>query len=403
MTSLTRRQMLALGGASMLPASASLAASESVVLNPSSTNLSSTADRMISYRFQERMWQTADGAYHVIINRGALSPAGSLVLNSSQDGGVTWVAAATIANTNGTSTLDGFLSGNKLVMAFSTSSGGISFATFDYNPTTKKWTRRRTDVVYTDPSQLALNPAIALDATGALWCAYVTQDRATADCGIHMAQRPAGSMVWSDTGLTFGLVDAAGIERSARPWPIPGGMGLLYTVYEKIFWATRQDGAPSGDPWNTTTIFTSLPPFDPDPYGGHFSIVTDAAGNMHMVTPDDGRALYFRYSALTQAWEAPRTVQGAVGVGYVQMAVVDGRLMMIANSVTRGEVYQSADFGVNWVNSHSLVHPAPSGTIAYSPPRLEMASSSTGPAPVLQLFTDAKLFRLMRFSVPTIP
>lgn len=375
-----------------------------VDLTPTATSLSSTADRMISYRFQERMWQTADGRYHLVINRGALSPPGSLVMYSSGDGGLTWTQQFVIGDTNGTSTCDGYLSGNQLALSFSTSAGAIAFGTWRYDPATQAWSRRRVDTVYADPAQLAFNPAVAADATGALWLAYVTQDRSTSVAAIRLAQRPASSQAWADTGLLFGDVDDQGIQRSARPWPIPGGMGLLYTVREKIFWATRSDGAQPSTPWTTSTLFVAEPPFDPDPYGGHFSLVHDAANNLHMVTPDKGKALYFRFDFAAQQWQPPRTVNGANGVGYVQMARVDGTLVMIANSATRGEVFQSTDQGLNWTRPYSLTHPAPSGTIAYSPPRLEMAgTSSGGPAPVLQLFTDGKLFRLMQFSVPAQP
>ena len=37
------------------------------------TDLTSSTERMISYRHQEHLWQTADGAYHLVFNRGALS------------------------------------------------------------------------------------------------------------------------------------------------------------------------------------------------------------------------------------------------------------------------------------------------------------------------------------------
>lgn len=372
-------------------------------LTPTVTSLTSTADRMISYRFQERMWQTSDGRYHLMINRGALSPAGSLVMYSSGDGGVTWTQQFVVTDTNATSTCDGFLGGNQLNLAFSTSSGAIAFGTWRYDSTTGTWARRRVDTVYSDAAQLALNPAVAADSTGALWLAYVTQDRSSLVAAIRLARRPPSSVTWAGTGLVFGDVDNLGLERSARPWPIPGGMGLLYTVREKIFWATRSDGALASTPWATTTLFVAQPPYDPDPHGSHFSFVNDAANNLHLVTPDKGRALYFRFDFATQQWQPPRTVNGASSVGYVQMARVGDRLVMIANSATRGEVFQSADLGLTWTRPYSLTHPEPTGTISYSPPRLEMASFSTGPAPVMQLFTEGKVFKLMQFSVPVQP
>lgn len=61
------------------------------VINSESTNLSGDSELMISYRHQERMWQTADGGLHLVVNRGTSPGNPALVLNSSFDGGVTWI------------------------------------------------------------------------------------------------------------------------------------------------------------------------------------------------------------------------------------------------------------------------------------------------------------------------
>ena len=71
-----------------------------------STDLYSSSERMISYRHQEHMWQTADGALHLVINRGTLTPAPGLALYCSFDGGSTWLLmqALPIPTTNPCST-----------------------------------------------------------------------------------------------------------------------------------------------------------------------------------------------------------------------------------------------------------------------------------------------------------
>ena len=69
------------------------------------TTLASTADRMISYRCQNHMWQTADGATHAIINRGPGLAGQSLALFSTFDGGATWInSGVSLPRSNGSST-----------------------------------------------------------------------------------------------------------------------------------------------------------------------------------------------------------------------------------------------------------------------------------------------------------
>jgi hypothetical protein len=53
------------------------------------TAITSSADRMISYRCQDHMWHTADGATHVMLNTGVVGGGPSLQLFSTFDGGPT--------------------------------------------------------------------------------------------------------------------------------------------------------------------------------------------------------------------------------------------------------------------------------------------------------------------------
>jgi len=57
-----------------------------IAIKATTTNLASSNERMISYRHQQHLVQTADGALHLLLNRGTLSPGPGLSLFSSFDG-----------------------------------------------------------------------------------------------------------------------------------------------------------------------------------------------------------------------------------------------------------------------------------------------------------------------------
>ena len=48
-----------------------------------------------------------------------------------------------------------------------------------------------------------------------------------------------------------------------------------------------------------------------DPYGCHFSVVTDAAWNMHVLSVDGGAIVYSRYLLADKSWST-RTITGTL-------------------------------------------------------------------------------------------
>ena len=81
------------------------------------TNLRSSAEDIISNRFQKHSWITTDGKAHLLINVGSSSNA--LELHSS-GGAVTWFKQATIPNSARTSQGDGTLVDSRLYVVYST-------------------------------------------------------------------------------------------------------------------------------------------------------------------------------------------------------------------------------------------------------------------------------------------
>lgn len=380
----------------------------------SATTLVSDADRMISYRHQNHMWQTNDGATHAIINGGTLTgPNASLTLYSSFDSGNSWVAMLTLANTGTYSTSDGVLSNGDLALAYSTIEGEILFSVAHYDSVQKTWTLVKTETVFNSSDLAGINPAIAIDSLGTIWCAFVSQGLIPSNSGynIKLVQRTSDGTGWQDTGLIFGPTDNVNItspfgpERSARPVVLSNGVGMVYTVHQDMFWAYRANGWPTNQPWIGQTLFTSAPPYDVDPYQSHFSIVADNQNNLHMATVDHGRLLYSRFVNYTQAWNPVRVLTNDIKATYPQATWALGTLAIFYNGNAAVRVIQSADKGTTFTLTNILTHePAPAGsTLDYSNPRIETPGLAFNPIPVLQQYVDGATQKAMYFAVPVSP
>lgn len=388
----------------LLVAAAAANAQDPVAVPGTPSNVTSSVDRMISYRFQEHMWQTDDGATHLMVNRGAMSSRGALTLYTSFDNGATWSAKAVIPKTDYTSTADGVMDGNELRLVYSDAAGAIMSALLRYDPVTVKWSqvKIKSPVVFSDPAVLALSPGLGVDARGTMWCAFAVQDRTTLVSDLRVSARTARAARWVDTGQRIGEAGTGDlIQRSAKPIRRPGGMGLLASVAEKLIWATRPDSAPVSAAWSAATFFTSEPPYDSDPFGGHFSLIDDTRHNLHLITPDKGRPLYFRFDDATQTWAPPVVAGGAFGTGYVQATRSGESIVLVANHLFEQAVYRSDDYGLSFALTHRLVHPD-SGVppVIDSPPRMETPAVSRGPVPLVQQYQDGAVQKLLWFEIP---
>lgn len=284
------------------------------------TGLTSDNERMISYRHQDHLWQTADGALHLVINRSTQEPWLGLALFSSLDGGVNWVFQRSFANTDRVSLADGFLRGVDLAVAYQAVDGNVIFTQLRYDAGTRAGSEWLAETAYASPVLGAINPAVAVDEQGTIWCAFVARDRVTGDLNVRIVARVSGTSAWLDTGQVFGPTDRMSIERSARPVPIPGGMGLLYTVRENSYWATRDNAMPTESAWNGGLLFTRSPvPRLADPYASHFSVVADPSGNLHLAINDNFDVLYLKWSAATAQWPVAKQVDDTRKVVYMQM------------------------------------------------------------------------------------
>jgi hypothetical protein len=239
-------------------------------------------------------------------------------------------------------------------------------------------------------------------AAGRLRCAFVARDRVTDDVNVRLIARVANTGVWSDPGLVFGPSDHRSIERSARPVRIPGGMGLVYTVRENTYWATRSDASAVDSAWTVGHLFARTPvPSYTDPYASHFGVVADTSGNVHLVTNENYNVLYFKWNAASGKWSAPKHVDDARNVVYMQVGISNGKLV-IAFSVQRGRglVVVSPDLGesfVPWVET-VLTKAVPGAN--FNTARVEMPTVSSGNLALLQQYAIYATQTLMSWRIP---
>lgn len=367
------------------------------------TDLSSSNERVISYRHQQHLVQTADGALHLVLNRGTLTPGPGLSLYSSFDGGTTWLFMQNFASTDDKSTADTVLVGDDLSVAYHTLDNKLMFTRLHYDSLLKTWTPLLLEQAYASGQWAALNPTLAIDDLGTVWIGFNAKGRFNALGNLRVINRVGGGNVWTDPGLVFGPTDKQAVERSARPVRIPGGIGMVWTVHEVTYWSKRANGLPDNSPWSQSTIYTGVPAGQiDDPYASHFNVTADDSGGLHLISVENFDVLYFRYSSASDSWSAPQIIDDTRKVAYAQMGLVNGRLGT-AYSVQRakGTLTLSGDLGSTWTNYADLNMISIGPGINLNTARIEVPTRSTGATmPILQQYEDNGTQRLMIFKVP---
>ena len=365
------------------------------------TDLTSNAELMISYRHQERMWQTPDGSLHLIINRGTLRPNPGLTLYSSYDGGTSWIAKASLARTNRNSTVDGELDGTLLSVVYGDASGGISFAQLSYDSPTQTWTVNRTESVFHSGSVDAANPAMAFDDAGIAWCGFAASDTAASENNLRWFYRPTEG-TWVDSGLVVGPTDAVDKQRSARPVRLAGAMGLIYRINTRTYWTVRPNGATADYLADPQLIQVgSARAARSDPWASHFNVAADDAGYLHLAIADNGAAMYLRYSSQDGTWTTARQINAQGTLSYLQVGLANGQVQLsLSASRGAGAVYLSGDSGDTFTQAFALTLPPPADGVTYKTGRVETAGRSSGPLVVLEEYEDQKVQRLMVYRVP---
>lgn len=375
---------------------------------PSVTDLTSTADRMVSYRHQEHMWITEDTHTQLIYNRGD-----GLQLASSIDG-VTWTPKFTFNDSNSTSTSDSVYKNGVLSVVYAgvldpennreAKTTDIRFARFTYDPDFRSWQLSESEIVRPTASGLrASNPTFVEDAQGNAWVAFLEQKvGSTPKYGtawLRLYVRAKGSTTWVNSNETFGLKETTPLgepKRSARLVRTPTGLGVVYSVGDSIYWSERNGDQPWTKP--TAALATSAEgPSDTDPYASHFSLASDGEGFIHLVHTDGGKVFYRRFNpqSVPPAWsEKSLQLSQEVKAAYPQVSWLGGKKIAVvynahpADQASKLVVLQSANRGAkdSFVCTSYLTHPKPTSV------KLEDGSG----------VTDGSAYKHMRSETPSV-
>lgn len=397
-TTLGWRLYAGFGCALLLMAPGVATAAPPLVLAPTSVPMTGRSGEMISYRQEKHSWVTPDGALHLMVNVGNRRDGAALRLYTTPDGGATWAAGPMLAATDSFSTGDGLQDGDALDLAYATHARDILYQSLRWDPATGTWTSSGVETAFASDAISAINPSIAEDAQGRLWVAF-TARTANGQNDIHAVVRDPDSQAWIDPGLNFGPVNKTlPLRRSARLVPIPGGMGLIYTVHRSMYWATRADSDPIDAPWSAELLYTYTGT-SKDPYRSHFSIARDANGNIHMALTDGGRVLYLRYLEAAATWQS-RWLTGNVGANYPQVATGDGAVWVAANVRTNVGVYVSRDGGRSFTLDAMLVHGSAGPSASFTDARIETPEQATSPMRLFQQYSDDGIQHLLEYAIP---
>jgi hypothetical protein len=371
------------------------------------TSIESTTSRMISYRHQEHMWQTSDGAMHLMINQGDIDPTKpGLILFSSFDRGQTWTPTAACPGTSYISTSDGFLRGDDLHLIFNTADGAIVFLRLRYNGIEKTWERVQEETAFSPLGYAGASPTIASDGSGNTWCAFVTRKKGTSIWKTHVICKTQETSGWENPGLDMGLTAVSKTpEMSVRLISLQNGTGAVYKSLQHIIWAYRANEWPIDQPWTEDILFVHEPPYSKDPYASHFSAVVDDRENIHLATMDQGCLLYFRYHGTLQRWSPPRFLAPNLRTAYMQITSAQNQLFVFFNMFSEVGVLRSTDDGNTFHLLYYLIHPdEPDNTHAdYTNPRIETPGISENFIPVVQQYVDTGFQKLLYFSIPVEP
>ena len=362
------------------------------------TTMESSTETMISLRHQHHMWQTSDGAAHLLVNRGSQPGGNSLQLYSSFDNAATWTGSVMVPRSGDVTASDGFIDGDVLYLTHSTPSGEVIFTALQYDVVSGTWSRLWFESAFLSPDVFAINPAVAADANGTVWLAFTALDNVTGNYSIKMLRNSSPTEGWVDTGFVFGDVDNLAIERSARPVVTSYGMGLVYTVHDTIYWASRSNHSPLDKPWQGRALFTSTAA-DEDPYASLFSVVVDANDVVHVAFTDGGRLGYVQVNE-KKVKRTAKWLSGDIFAGYVQTSIANGKLVIAVNVSDRIGLYQSSNGGKSFTYTHLLVHDQQPASGNYANPRLETPMAVTGTIPLVQQYQDTGVQRLLTFGVP---
>jgi hypothetical protein len=327
------------------------------------TNLTGTVEGIISQKFQEHMWVTADGRVHVVINDGG--DEGALKLFSSLDG-KDWSLQVAIPGTDRRAQSDGLLYGSALYLVYPSSRGELVLSKLAYDAAGLRWRLRRSVTVYHREFHTPDRPSIAIDSRQRLWIGFADLNDVTGETVLKLLAGDGGPFCCTPP-ITLGTRNVSE-QKSVRLIGVANALVAVYTdgpnpasSTHTLNWAYRHDDQALDGSWVEGGLLHQYRPGTKDPHGAHFSTVADGLDQVHIVSRSGPDVIYFRISDLTSSWDSARVLATDPAGPYVQMSLSQSGVLYVLYPGSCGSSEQdirvlvSSDYGETFTEAASLV------------------------------------------------
>lgn len=302
-----------------------------VVHSDVATGITSDTDIFVSLRYMRHLWIAPDGVQVAVVQQGT---DGALGLHKSYDDGATWtweqdLPSASDDLSDGVMLADGSL---LLVASIMGSSPGsnVEFMRLDYDAVAQAWELDPlgpTTVYASNQVARASRATIAIDSNGILWSAFRLQNTTSANYRLRLFYSADDGLSWQDSTNVFGTANAWA-DKDAKVIATGTGIGIVFqdivgpaaSPTRSKRWAFRNDAAPLQSTVSSSLV-AQMVSSSGDPYGSHWTVAADAAGDVHL-SYQDNTVVYQRFDAGQQSWSAPLSL-GSYSGSYNSVSVTD--------------------------------------------------------------------------------
>ncbi|WP_292949873.1 MULTISPECIES: hypothetical protein [unclassified Neptuniibacter] len=350
------------------------------------TTITGTAERMISYRHQERFVFTDDGSQHLLVNLGNRDSENqaALALMVKESGDLGWKETIDLECSDHESTADLLIHDNYLHIVHSCGKE-LWYSRLTYDPHLFTWWNLKKRRIFKSFTQTPSAPTLAVDNDQTFHVAFTLTGRTNKVqlTGLS-SEKPLRS--WDDAGV-WGSKNRRP-AKAGRLLNLDTGIALIYTDVssgddsQSTLNFTR---ATSGGNWTVPVVLEATPAGFHDPYGSHYSASVDEQGNIHLIWPVDKHLKYYRYDATTEQWNSSFVLENPHNAVYSQVSLhTDGRVFLIFNIGEQLQVIESDDYGLTYTSTVILIHPLLGEGYDWAQPRVETPAIFSDRLPVLQ-------------------
>jgi hypothetical protein len=358
------------------------------LLSQGFTNITGSAERMISYRHQERFIITSDGSQHLLVNLGNRDSEskGALALMQKVQGNVDWYEAVDFDCSDETSTADMFMENDQLHIVYSCKKE-VWYTRLSYDWLTSSWWDYKTHRISYSYTQIPSAPTIAMDNHGTLYVVF-TQTRLDNLVQLKEFSSSKPLLKWNTTYI-WGTANKRP-AKTGRLLRHNSSIALIYTDvsegsttdYESTlnFIQMNDDGN-----WSIPVRLETTPAGFHDPFGSHYNASVDDQGNIHLIWPVEKRLKYYRYDQSSAEWSNAFILEFPHNAVYGQVVLHDdGRIFLVYNVGEQLQVVESSDNGLTFEHTAFLVHSTENPLYDWAQPRVETPALFSDTLEVIQ-------------------